>query len=146
MKKKVCFLMLTLIAAITSLSLTSCGSDDEPQVKSNYYFKLSSVDTNCLDANGESIAPTVKNDWITANKADAQGKISLGKMTRENAEKAFDANVNSLRTQANDFYVGKLPQDGYIDYNFSLVVQSSAVNGTEKSATIRVTNSGVSVY
>lgn len=141
MKKKACFLMLTLIAVIASLSLTSCDKVDDVLTGEEYFIQLTSVDTNCLDANGQSIANVCKSEWISANKASSDGKLSMGKLTYESAEKAFAANLSSMRTQFNEAYAGKnlLPDGGYIQYNFSLVTKSG---GPYSRSSITITNSG----
>ncbi len=54
-----------------------------------YYIKLESVETNLIGENGSSLAPALKNEWITANKATSDGKVLLGKLTYENAEKGL---------------------------------------------------------
>lgn len=141
MKRKLNMLMLTLITLFACLSLSSCDKDNDPILGESAYIQLSSVDTNCLDASGNSIASAVKNEWISANKADSQGKILIGKTSLERAEELFDQNISSLRSQYYDAYVGKniLPEGGYITYNFALIFGNAAI----RHASIMITNDGV---
>ncbi len=141
MRKKLNFLMLTLITMIASISLSSCDKVDDALTGEEYYIQLTSVDTNLINEDGQSLGSALKSEWISANKASSDGKKSMGRLTYENAEKAFSSNINSMISQFNDIYAGKnlLPEGGYIDYNFSLVSKSE---GPYSRASIRVTNSG----
>lgn len=143
MRKKVNFLMLTLIAMVASLAFSSCSKDDEPT--ENYYFQLTDVNTNGVDEEGNSMASSLKEQWMADNHADSQGKVTLGKYSRENAIKSFDLTIDALKSQYQEIYAGKnlLPQGCYIDYNFTLLTQSGS---SVTSSTIRVTNSGASSY
>lgn len=138
MKTKLNMLMLTLIAMFACLSLSSCDKDNDPV--GSAYVQLSSVDTNCIDANGISIASAVESEWITTNKADSQGKVLIGKTSLDRAEELFDQNIASMMTQFNDLYAGKnlLPESGYITYHFSLIFNNAAI----RHASITVTNEG----
>lgn len=145
MKKKVFFLMLAIIAMVASLSLNSCSKVDDAlenaAIGEDYYIQLTSVETNLMNPEtGESLSKELKNEWISANKGDSAGKVSMGKLSYDNAIKAFDANIKALTSQFNSLYAEKniLPEGGYIVYNYSLVTKSS----TYKSASIRITNSG----
>lgn len=141
MKKRVTFLILTLIAMVTSFSFTSCSKDDDaPVVTENYYLQLSSIVTNCVDANGQSIEGALKDTWVSASKADSQGKVLIGNVTSEIATQWFEEYVNTFKTTFNDTYSGKnlLPEGGYINYNFSLVRENRSI----KSTSVYVTNSG----
>lgn len=141
MKKKLNFLMLTFITMIASLSLISCDKVDNELSGDTYYLQLTSVDTNLIAEDGQSLASTLKSEWIAANKASSDGKMSMGKLTYENAEKAFNNNISSMISQLNEVYAGKdlLPEGGYFTYNFSLVTKSE---GPFRRASIKVTNSG----
>lgn len=143
MRKKINFLMLTLIAMVTSLVFSSCSKDYEPT--ENYYFQLTDVNTNGVDVDGNSVASSFNEEWIAANHADSQGRITLGKYSRENAIKSFDLTIDALKGQYQEIYAGKnlLPQGCYIDYNFALLTQAGS---TVKSSSIRVTNNGASSY
>ena len=138
MKKKVNFMMLTLIVAITSLSLTSCDKADDVE---NYYIELLSVATNCIDVNGESIAPAIKQNWVL-DVANSGERFAIGKTTYDSAIDAFDRSITNMKTGYAEAYVGKnlLPQDGAFELLLALVSKSGS---RIKTATIRVTNSGV---
>lgn len=141
MKKKVTFLMLTLIAVFASLTLGSCDKKDEPQNVENYYLQLSSIVTNLVNEEGQSLEPALREEWIQAFNADSQGKVLLGKTTVQNAEDAFDESMYNIRNAYDDAYRGKdlLPEGGFIHYNFSLINESGS---RWESASINVTNSG----
>ena len=145
MKKKLSFLMLTLVALVASISFTSCDKDDEPTTTENYYLQLTTVETNLVNANtGESLASTLKEAFLSDPQFDASGKFSIGKTTKEKAIKAFNQSLENFRKSFNDVYAGKdfLPENGYIVYNFVLQNQSGS---RVTSASLRVTNSGASV-
>ena len=142
MKKKVTFLMLTLVTLVTSISFISCNKDDEPTITENYYLQLTTVETNLVNANtGESLAAALRDAFLADPQFDSSGKFSIGKTTKENAIDAFNQSIENFRKALNDVYAGKelLPENGYVVYNFVLQNQS----GTKvKSASLRVTNSG----
>lgn len=142
MKKKVTFLMLTLVAMVASISFTSCDKDDEPTYTDNYYLTLSNVVTNCIDANGESIAPALKEAWISDFNANSNGQFSIGKTSKEEAIKAFDQSISNIKDAYNATYKGTnlLPEGGYFDLYFTLT--SSSSSSSIRSATVRVSNSG----
>ncbi|MCM1116000.1 MAG: hypothetical protein NC342_00470 [Pseudoflavonifractor sp.] len=141
MKTKLNMLMLTLITMFACLSLSSCDKDNDPILGESAYVQLTSVETNCLDANGNSIASAAKNEWISANKADSQAKVLIGKTSLDRAEELFDQNISFMRSQCYDFCDGKniLPEGGYITYNFALIFGNAAV----RHASIKITNDGV---
>lgn len=146
MRKKTNLLMMTLITMITSLVFSSCSKDDEStDLTENYYFQLTDVNTNCVDANGNSVASSLMEEWIIAADADPLRGISLGKYSRDNAIKSFDLTIEDLRSRYQELYAGKniLPEGGYIIYKFALKTQSGSV---VTHASIRVTNTGVTSY
>lgn len=144
MKEKAKLLMLSLIAMIASLSLSSCGNDDEPQVTEDYYLCLTAVETNLVNAEtGESLASALKAEFISGSELDANGKFHMGNTTMESAENAFNQSIANFTKSFNDAYAGKnlLPENGYIVYRFSMETKSGKAVET---ASIRVTNSGAS--
>lgn len=147
MRKKVNFLMLTLIAMVASLAFSSCSKDDEPKSVENYYFVLTSVKTNLVDPNtGQSIAPALKEELISGSADfDSNGKFHMGKTTKDSALNAFEQSVEAYKRSFNEAYAGKnlLPEGGFIDYNFVLQTQSGS---TVTTSTIRVTNDGATSY
>ena len=68
MKTKIKYLMLTLVAVFACVSISSCSKDDDDpnQGIGNYYFQLYTVESNCIDANGNNIADALKSEWISA--------------------------------------------------------------------------------
>lgn len=147
MRKKVYFLMLTLITMVASLAFSSCSKDDEPKSVENYYFVLTSVNTNLVDPNtGQSLAPALKEELISdSSDLDSNGKFHLGKTTKDRALNAFEKSVENYKRAFNEAYAGKnlLPEGGVIDYNFALQTQSGF---TVTTSTIRVTNDGATSY
>lgn len=142
MKTKVKYLMFALVAVFACVSISSCSKDDGVESGvGNYYFLLSGVETNGVDANGNSISSVIKADFITSNKADAQGKISIGKTDRVSAEKYFEESVKSFINAYTTAYQGKLPEGVYIKLTFYLGVDVS-YGYAGKYATVEVTNSG----
>lgn len=145
MKTTIKYLMLTLVAVFACVSISSCSKDDDDPNKGigNYYFQLSDVETNCIDANGNNYADALKSEWISANQADAQGKKAIGKTDNESARAWFNQNINALVQAYDEAYRGKniLPENGYINYYFHLGSDAS-YGGANEYATIEVTNSG----
>lgn len=145
MKAKIKYLMLALVAVFACACLSSCSKDDDDPNKGigNYYFQLSSVDTNCVGTDGKSVANALKEEWISSNNADTQGKISIGKCDNETAKNWFDQEITTLVDAYNTAYAGKglLPDNGYIRYTFYLGSDAS-YGGATSYATIEVTNSG----
>lgn len=146
MKTKVKYLMLALAAVLACASIVSCSKDDDEDPNKgvgNYYLQLTNVETNCVDANGNNLAETFKAEWISANKADAQGKKIIGNTDNESARSWFNQYITTF-VQANDeAYRGKnlLPANCYIRYSFHLGSDAS-YGGVNEIATIEVTNSG----
>lgn len=139
--------MLTLVTVFACVSISSCSKDEDPNKGiGNYYFQLSNVETNCIDANGNNLADTFKSEWISANQADAQGKKTIGKTDNESARAWFNQNINVLAQLYDKAYRGKniLPENGYIRYSFYLGSDAS-YGGANEYATIEVTNSGANI-
>ena len=144
MKTKIKNLMLTFVVLLACVSISSCSKEEDPNKGiGDYYFQLYGVETNCLDANGNNVADAFKSEWITANKADAQGKIAIGKTDNESARAWFNQNINALVQAYDELYCGKnlLPENGYVRYTFRLGSDAS-YGGANESATIDVSNSG----
>ena len=146
MKKTIKYLMLTLVAVFACVAISSCSKDDDDLNKGigNYYVQLVGIETNCIDATtGNNLADNLMSEWISANKADAQGKKTIGKADNESARTWFNQNINALVQEYDEMYRGKnlLPENGYIRYYFSLGSDASYGGATE-NAIIEVTNSG----
>ena len=146
MKKKVTFLMLTLVAMVASISFTSCDKDDEPTYTDNYYLQLTSVQSNLVNQEtGESLDSALKEEFIAGSDLDSSGKFSIGKTSKENAVAAFNQSISNFKQALSNAYVGKniLPNNGYIDYNFVLKNNSGSI---VQSTSIRVTNTAASIH
>ena len=145
MKTTIKYLMLTLVAVFACVSISSCSKDDDdPNMGiGNYYFQLSDVETNCIDANGNNLADAFKSEWISANQADAQGKKTIGKTDRESARAWFIQTINALVQAYDDAYRGKnlLPENGWIPYSFTLGSDAS-YGGATANAIIEITHAG----
>lgn len=145
MKTTIKYLMLTLVAVFACVSISSCSKDDDDPNKGigNYYFQLYTVESNCIDANGNNIADALKSEWISANQADAQGKKTIGKTDNESARAWFNQNINALVQAYDDAYRGKnlLPENGWILYSFTLGSDAS-YGGATANAIIKITNAG----
>ena len=145
MKTTIKYLMLTLVAVFACVSISSCSKDDDDPNKGigNYYFQLSDVETNCIDANGNNYADALKSEWISASQADAQGNMTIGKTDNESARAWFDQNINDLVQAYDDSYSGKniLPENGWIRYSFTLYSDAS-YGGATANAIIEITNAG----
>ncbi len=147
MKTKIKYLVFAFVALLTSVSFSSCSIDDDEDPNKgigNYYFQLYSVDTNCIDANGNSIANAFKADWIKANNADSNGKKFIGKTDNETARKFFKDNINALVNAYDNLYRGNLPEGGWITCTFSLD-SDAAYGGARESAVIKITNFGATL-
>lgn len=146
MKTTIKYLMLTLIAVFSCVSISSCSKDDDDDPNKgigNYYFQLYRVETNCIDANGNNIAEALKSVWISANQADAQGKKTIGKTDNESARAWFNQYINALVQAYDDAYRGNnlLPENGWILYSFTLGSDAS-YGGATANAIIEITNAG----
>lgn len=148
MKTTIKYLMLALVAVFACVSISSCSKDDDDPNKGigNYYFQLSDVETNCIDANGNNLADAFKSEWISANQADAQGKKAIGKTDNESARAWFNQNINALVQAYDEAYRGKnlLPENGWILYSFTLGSDAS-YGGATANAIIEITNAGARV-
>lgn len=134
-----------LIAMVVSMAFVSCGNDDDPDDATGtdiYYLQLTKVVSNLASSDGQSLANALLQEWITINRADNQGRILLGKMTKKSAEEVFDVNISSMTDQFNDLYSGKniLPEGGFIEYHFALTDLGRII----KSDVIKVNNDGAS--
>lgn len=146
MKKTIKYLMLTLVAVLACVAISSCSKDDDDDPNKgigNYYVQLTGVETNCIDATGNNLADTFKSGWITENKADSQGKKTIGKTDNETARTWFNQYINALVQNADEEFRGKnlLPENGYVRYYFSLGSDAS-YGGANENAIIEVSNSG----
>lgn len=145
MKTTIKYLMLTLAAVFACVSISSCSNDEDDPNKGigNYYFQLTRVETNCIDANGKNLSETFLSEWISANKADSKGKIEIGKCDNETAFDWFIQNINAMLQAYNEAYQGKnlLPENGYILYTFYLG-SDAQYGGASEYATIEVSNAG----
>ena len=146
MKKTIKYLMLTLVAVFACVSISSCSKDDDDDPNKgigNYYVQLTGVETNCIDATGNNLADTFKSGWITENKADSQGKKTIGKTDNETARTWFNQYINALVQNADEEFRGinLLPENGYVRYYFSLGSDAS-YGGANENAIIEVSNSG----
>jgi hypothetical protein len=148
MKTKFKYFLLAVFTVLTGVSFSSCSNDDDEDPNKgigNYYFQLYAVETNCVDANGNSIANALRDEWITANNADANGKKFIGKTDNETARNWFKQNISALVKAYSDAFVGKLPDGGYIIYSF--VLDSDATwGGARENAVIEITNSGATLH
>lgn len=146
MKKTIKYLMFTLVAVFACVSISSCSKDDDDDPNKgigNYYVQLVGVETNIVDATGNSIADALLSEWISANQADAQGKKNIGKIDNESALAWFNQYINAIVQALDEVYKGKnlIPENGYIRYYFSLDSNAS-YGGATKRVIIEVTNSG----
>ena len=145
MKKTIKCLMLTLVAVFACVAISSCSKDDDDPNKGigNYYVQLTGVETNCVDATGNNLADIFKSGWITENKADSQGKKTIGKTDNETARTWLNQYINALVQNADEEFRGKnlLPENGYVRYYFSLGSDAS-YGGANENAIIEVSNSG----
>ena len=145
MKKTIKYLMLTLVAVFACVAISSCSKDDDDPNKGlgNYYVHSTGVETNCVDATGHNLADIFKSGWITENKADSQGKKTIGKTDNETARTWFNQYINALVQNADEEFRGKnlLPENGYVRYYFSLGSDAS-YGGANENAIIEVSNSG----
>lgn len=145
MKKTIKYLMLILVAVFACVAISSCNKTDDDPNKGigNYYVQLTGVETNCIDATGNNLADIFKSGWITENKADSQGKKTIGKTDNETARTWFNQYINALVQNADEEFRGKnlLPENGYVRYYFSLESDAS-YGGANENAIIEVTNSG----
>lgn len=148
MKTKIKYLMLTLVAVFACVSISSCSKDEDDPNKGigNYYFQLYAVETNCIDANGKGLADFFMSQWIEANNADDQGKISIGKTDNETARAWFRKMVNAQVQVYDEAYREKklLPENGIIRFIFRLGSDAS-YGGANEEATIEITNSGANI-
>lgn len=147
MKKTIKYLMLTLVAVFACVAISSCSKEDDDDPNKgigNYYVQLVGVETNCVDATtGNNMADNFRSGWISENKADSQGKKTIGKTDNETARTWFNQYINALVQNADEEFRSKnlLPENGFIRYYFSLGSDAS-YGGANENAIIEVSNSG----
>lgn len=143
MKKKIIFLALTLISTLISLTLSSCNKEDE--VYSLFYLQFNGISRNVVDENGKSISEKLmKETFYLKNGQRLYGTNEpLGRFkTYHEACEGCEKELLPLVTELNEMYCGKslLPEDGYINYNFTLSEFQSG--NIADHPCIHVTNAG----
>lgn len=121
--KKVKMFLMSLMTLFVVGSITGCADDIEDFIKGNdeYYIVLDDVDTNLVDASGNSL----KQALYDAFKFDKGGKSqSLGKSDAAPL-KVFEQSCENLKNAMQAELNGKLPEGGYVAYTFSLRKDSS---------------------
>jgi hypothetical protein len=103
---------------------------------------LLSVESNCVNEYGYSIAGEVRYEWIKANGADSDGCVLVGKMDDEAARVWLESTASSLTESYDELYKGLLHDDGYIIYHFFMY---SLQGGMFENFKIKITNSGAEI-
>ncbi len=129
MKQK--FSFMSMIIILTSLlTFCSCSKDDDEQALTTYYVVLDKIVTNCAGADGNLLTDQIYNTFAFEN----------GKKYIDFAEanvvptSEFYTLCAQLETILNDSWSGNLPEEGWIQYVFSLRSNSE----TGKSETTQV--------
>lgn len=122
--KKVKLFLMSLMTLFVFGSITSCGDDVVDAIMGNdeYFIALDEVDTNLVDASGNSL----KQSLYDAFTFDKGGKSqSLGKSDAAPL-KAFEQSCENIESAMQAELKGKLPEGGYVAYTFSLRKGSSS--------------------
>lgn len=140
MKTKFKYLMFALVAVLACVSISSCSKEDDlSKGIGNYYFRLTNVESNCVDPN------EVYNYWVRDNNADSKGKLAIGRIDRQTAEEWFETTVTSLANAYSAAYEDKLPEGGLIRLTFYLGSDLESYGASGKYAYIEVRNTGTKI-
>lgn len=108
---------LTMIAVCAMVALTSCEKAAE------YYIALDNVETNMVDASGNSLAQAYYDTFVFDNGSKTQ---SLGSTTSEDeAIESFNVSCANIKNQFDAAFANlTLPNGWYIAYTLSLHIDS----------------------
>lgn len=109
--------LMSLIAIVAMAAFTSCEKAAE------YYIALDNVETNMVDAYGNSLAQAYYDAFVFDNGGKTQ---SLGSTTSEDeAIETFNASCANLKNQFDAAFANlTLPNGWYIAYTLSLHIDS----------------------
>lgn len=117
MKKLKLFLM-TLCASVLCVFFNSCGEDSVE--KDEYYIVLDEVLSNLADEHNNMLCQEI---FDTFKFSNGEKYVSLGAST-EIPYEVFEEQCDNLRTSLRQAWADKIPAGGYVDYIFSLRMNS----------------------
>ncbi len=124
--KKVKLFFLSLMTIVMCGLTTSCDPNDvvgEVMDWNEYFISLDAVETNLVDASGNSLAKAISEEF-KFDKSGAKTQ-SLGKMADDTARETFKLSCDNIEAAYKAVYQGVMPQGGYIEYYLSLRVHTS---------------------
>ena len=124
--KKVKLFFLSLMTIVMCGLTTSCDPNEvvgEVMDWNEYYISLDAVETNLLDASGNSLADAIYEEFkFDKNGAKTQ---KLGKMSDDTARETFKLSCDNIEATYKAAYDGVLIEGGIIKYYLSLRVHTS---------------------
>ena len=135
MKKNKLFLMSLMTLFVCGLT-TSCADDVVDAIMGNdeYFIVLDEVDTNLVDAaTGTSLSQSLYDafQFEKGGKSQSLGKANAAPI------KVFEQSCENLKNAFQAEFNGKLPENGYVAYTFSLRKDSSS-GKVEMTRTINI--------
>lgn len=128
---------MPIMALVICMLNSSCSSEDVMDTimgNDEYFIVLDDVSSNLIDASGKSLDQAIYDEF----QFDKGGKSqSLGKSDAAPI-KVFEESCSNIQSALQTAYNGKMPEGGWITYNFSLRKDSSTGKiQLEKSITIK---------
>lgn len=124
--RKIRMILMSLMTFFVCSLTTSCSTDDVVDAimgNDEYFIVLDDVDTNLIDS---STGSSLKQSLYEAFKFDKGGKSqSLGKSDAAPL-KVFEQSCENLKNALQAELNGKLPENGYVAYTFTLRKGSSS--------------------
>ncbi len=137
--------MLAFVAMLACVSLTSCGSDDEPEkkvTKDSYRLRLENIDTNCMKDGNFTITICGPLEMTSTGQLDID---FVQASSDDEAVSFFNQYMNSFKTNCVDFYkqAGSLKEGDYVTYKFILYNSSHNAMKDLAVCTFTVTKDGI---
>lgn len=125
--KKAKFFLMSLMTLVLCGLTTSCNPADiveEVMDYEEYFIVLDAVDSNLLDASGNSLNQALYDEFKfdqSGSKSQSMGKLK----SNEVAEESFELSCANIEEAYKAAYNGVMPEGGYIKYYLSLRMQSA---------------------
>lgn len=125
--KRAKFFLMSLMTLVLCGLTTSCNPADiveEVMDYEEYFIVLDAVDSNLLDASGNSLNQALYDEFKfdqSGSKSQSMGKLK----SNEVAEESFELSCANIEEAYKAAYNGVMPEGGYIKYYLSLRMQSA---------------------
>ena len=125
--KRAKFFLMSLMTLVLCGLTTSCNPNDiveEVMDYEEYFIVLDAVDSNLLDASGNSLNQALYDEFKfdqSGSKSQSMGKLK----SNEVAEESFELSCANIEEAYKAAYNGVMPEGGYIKYYLSLRMQSA---------------------